>query len=236
MQRYFTSTSDNNIILSKDDIFHIIKVMRMKKGDFFEINNDGNIYLAQIEKIEPFSFKIIEKLDEYHELSKKITLLYCIPKGEKINLVIQKATELGIYKIVLINSSRCVAKIENENKEKKLLRFNKIIKEAVEQCKRNNFPILNDIISFNDIVKFKSDLNLIAYENSTMTNEELKNILRNFKGESISILIGAEGGFSKEEVNYAISNDFKNISLGNRILRSETSVFYLLSILGYEFN
>lgn len=235
MQRYFTSFKDEkNITISNDDIFHIVKVMRMKINDQFEINNDGDIYLAQINSLAPFSFKILKKIDENHELKTKITLLYCLPKGDKIDLVLQKATELGVNQIVLVNSSRCIAKINDENKEKKLVRFNKIIKEATEQCKRNDLPALKDVIKFNEISNYQSDLNLIAYENSKMSNQELKDLLRNFKGNTVTILIGAEGGFSKEEVEYALKNNFISISLGNRILRSETSVFNLLSILGYE--
>lgn len=235
MQRYFTSFKDEkNITISNDDIFHIVKVMRMKINDQFEINNDGDIYLAQINSLAPFSFKILKKIDENHELKTKITLLYCLPKGDKIDLVLQKATELGVNHIVLVNSSRCIAKINDENKKKKLARFNKIIKEATEQCKRNNLPALKDVIKFNEISNYQSDLNLIAYENSKMSNQELKDLLRNFKGNTVTILIGAEGGFSKEEVEYALKNNFISISLGNRILRSETSVFNLLSILGYE--
>lgn len=235
MQRYFTSFKDEkNITISNDDIFHIVKVMRMKVNDQFEINNDGDIYLAQINSLAPFSFKILKKIDENHELKTKITLLYCLPKGDKIDLVLQKSTELGVNQIVLVNSSRCIAKINDENKKKKLARFNKIIKEATEQCKRNNLPALKDVIKFNEISNYQSDLNLIAYENSKMSNQELKDILRNFKGNTVTILIGAEGGFSKEEVEYALKNNFISISLGNRILRSETSVFNLLSILGYE--
>lgn len=235
MQRYFTSFKDEkNITISNDDIFHIVKVMRMKINDQFEINNDGDIYLAQINSLAPFSFKILKKIDENHELKTKITLLYCLPKGDKIDLVLQKATELGVKQIVLVNSSRCIAKINDENKKKKLARFNKIIKEATEQCKRNNLPALKDVIKFNEISNYQSDLNLIAYENSKMSNQELKDLLRNFKGNTVTILIGAEGGFSKEEVEYALKNNFISISLGNRILRSETSVFNLLSILGYE--
>lgn len=235
MQRYFTSFKDEkNITISNDDIFHIVKVMRMKINDQFEINNDGDIYLAQINSLAPFSFKIIKKIDENRELKTKITLLYCLPKGDKIDLVLQKATELGVNQIVLVNSSRCIAKINDENKKKKLARFNKIIKEATEQCKRNNLPALKDVIKFNEISNYQSDLNLIAYENSKMSNQELKDLLRNFKGNTVTILIGAEGGFSKEEVEHALKNNFISISLGNRILRSETSVFNLLSILGYE--
>ncbi|MBR1581646.1 MAG: 16S rRNA (uracil(1498)-N(3))-methyltransferase [Bacilli bacterium] len=236
MQRYFVSCNNDNITVSNDDIFHITKVMRMKIGDEFEVNNDGDVYLCKVSGLNPFNFEIIKKYDEDHELRVYTRLLYCIPKGEKIDLVIQKATELGVNEIVLVNSSRCIAKITNENKSKKLERFNKIAKEASEQCKRTKLPIIENVIDYKDIVKFKSDMNLIAYENATSSLKDLRNKLDKFDGKSISILIGAEGGFSKEEVEYASNNDFEIITLGKRILRSETSVFYALSILGYHFD
>ncbi len=234
MQRYFVSCDKSNIILAEDDIFHVIKVMRMKVGDKFEINNDGEIYLAEITSIKPFEFKILEEVKVNNELSKKIRLLYCLPKGEKLDLVLQKATELGVYDIVLINSSRTIAKIDDSNKEKKLIRYNRIIKEATEQCKRNHCPKILDVIKYNDIKNYLCDINLIAYENCKDTVEDLKNIIRNNDYSSISILVGPEGGFSKEEVDYSLSIGFKEISLGKRILRSETSVLYLLSVLSYE--
>lgn len=234
MQRYFTSCSDNNISISEDDIFHILKVMRMKKADRFEINNDGDIFVAEITSTSPFLFKIVDKLEQNHELGKKITLLYCLPKGDKIDAVLQKATELGVYKIVLVNSSRTIAKIIPENKEKKFFRFNKIIKEAAEQCKRNIKPICDEIIDFKNICDYKSDLNFIAYENADQKLMDLHNKLKSSDYQSVSVLIGAEGGFSKEEVDLAVKYGFDIISLGSRILRSETSVFYLLSVLGYE--
>lgn len=236
MQRYFVSFKNvDDIILSEDDIFHITHVMRMNNGDNFEINNDGDIYVALITNVNPFEFKIIKNIEEDHEISKDITLLYCIPKGDKIDLVLQKATELGVKNIVLINSSRTVAKINSSNKEKKLIRFNKIIKEAVEQCKRTYKPEILDIIDYKDIKKYLCDLNFIAYENCNDKVSDLKTLLNNFNKKSISILIGAEGGFSKEEIDYALNLGFSEISLGKRILRSETSVFYLMSVLSFYF-
>ena len=117
----------------------------------------------------------------------------------------------------------------------KLIRFNKIIKEAVEQCKRTYKPEILDIIDYKDIKKYLCDLNFIAYENCNDKVSDLKTLLNNFNKKSISILIGAEGGFSKEEVDYALNLGFSEISLGKRILRSETSVFYLMSVLSFYF-
>ena len=122
MQRYFVSFQSNDkIVIDKDDIFHIKNVMRMKVGDRFEINNDGQILLAEITNLmNTFEFKIIEKRDENHELNGYVRLLYCLPKGEKTELVIQKAVELGVSEVVLINSTRSIAKITKENKDKKI--------------------------------------------------------------------------------------------------------------------
>ncbi|MBO8427274.1 MAG: 16S rRNA (uracil(1498)-N(3))-methyltransferase [Firmicutes bacterium] len=237
MQRYFVSSINNNgnIILSKDDIFHILKVLRMKVGDKFEINDDGIIYLAEISILDPFKFSIIKTIDENRELLVNVTLLYCYPKKEHLEIALQKATELGVNKIVLVNSNYVDIRITNDNINKKFIRFNKIIKEAGEQSKRTVLPTIYDkVIDYREINKFKSDLNLIAYENSTSSTKLLKNYLENSRYKDISILVGPEGGFTKSEVSYALENDFKEISLGKTILRSETSVIYLLSVINYE--
>lgn len=233
MQRYFGNYENGNIVLSKDDIFHICKVMRNKINDNFTIVSNDKVYLASVVNIDPFDFKIVKELDENHEINGYVRLLYCLPKGEKIDLVIQKAVELGAHEIVLINSSRCVRKFNNSDFSKKLVRYNKIIKESSEQCKRIKLLKMNDLIDFEDIIKYKADKSFIAYENSNYSLKDLNNDLLNSKGKTINILIGAEGGFSKEEVEYAFHNGFKIVSLGPRILRSETSCFYFLSLLSF---
>lgn len=234
MQRYFASLNKNKeIVIDNDDIFHILKVMRMKKGDRFELNLDGEIYLCELASQSPFLYEIISKKEENHEINGYIRLLYCLPKGEKVDLVIQKAVELGVNEIVLINSERSIAKITNENKEKKLIRFNKIIKEASEQSKRTNLPVLKDVISFKDIKNYDADLSFIAYENTSMSLNDLENELKKASGKTVNVIVGPEGGLSKEEVNYALSLKYIEISLGKRILRSETACFYILSLLSF---
>ena len=233
MQRYFAKKINENIILSENDIFHIQKVMRMKTGDKFQIVVDNEAFNAEITSFNPFSFKLNEKIINSPELTGYIRLLYCLPKGEKLDLVIQKAAELGVKEIVLVNSSRCVRKIESEDKDKKISRFSKIIKEASEQCKRVELMKLTDIIDYKDIDKYKADKSFIAYENSEEELSSLYEDFRNIDGKTINILIGSEGGFSREEVEYAIKCGYKSISLGKRILRSETSCFYALSLLSF---
>ena len=234
MQRYFASkNSKNEIIIANDDIFHITKVMRMKKGDNFELNVDGDIYLCSLQSSSPFSYEILKVINENHEINGYIRLLYCIPKGEKTDLVIQKAVELGVNEIVLINSERSIAKITKENKDKKISRFSKIIKEAAEQSKRTTLPILKDVISFKEIENYPADISFIAYENSKNSLDDLENELKNIKGKTVNVIVGAEGGLSKDEVSLALSLNYKEITLGKRILRSETACFYILSLLSF---
>lgn len=235
MQRYFASLDNlGNVILNKDDVFHIEKVMRMRINDQFEANVNGTIYLLQISGFNPLKYSNISiNKEEMHELNGYIRLLYCLPKGEKTDLVIQKAVELGIKEIVLINSTRSIAKIDSSNKDKKLARYNKIIKEASEQSKRTNLLTLTDVISFNEINNYQADINLIAYEKSNKSLLDLENILNNVKNKVINVIIGAEGGLTIEEVNYAFKLGYLDISLGNRILRSETACIYIMSLLSF---
>ena len=234
MQRYFASYDKfKNIVICDDDIFHITKVMRMRPGDQFEINLDGDIKLAEFVSSSPFSYKIIKEFNENHEIEGYIRLLHCLPKGEKTDLVIQKAVELGANEVVLINSERSIAKITKENKDKKIQRFNKIIKEASEQSKRTNLMKLNDVISFKEISNYPGDINLIAYENTNNTVKNLSDILKDAKGKTVNVIIGAEGGISKSELQIALDNNYQEISLGKRILRSETACFYILSLLSF---
>lgn len=229
MQRYFVRQIENDIVIfDKDQIHHIVNVMRMRIGDKFTVVYEKQAFLAGISSTNPLKVEILENLNEEHELKNHITLLYCIPKGEKLDLVIQKATELGVSEIILVQSERCIAKITKENKEKKLVRFNKIALEASEQSKRTNVPVIEKVIDFKDIGKYNFDHSFIAYEDEGEISFKQK--IENIKeGETIGVIIGSEGGFSRREVDYAISKGYESISLGKRILRSETAVFYALS-------
>ncbi len=234
MQRYFVNLKNDNVCFDPLDIYHIEKVMRMNVNDNIELVIDSKLYLGKIVSFHPtFKVEIVNEIERNTELNKYIRLLYCIPKGEKTDLVIQKATELGIDEIILVNSSRCIAKINKDNLNKKILRYNKIIKEASEQSKRLKLMKLDTVIDFKDINKYNEGLSLIAYEKEQSTSKDLKDLLENNENKIINILIGSEGGFSEEEVDYAIKNRFKSISLGRRILRSETACIYLMSLLSF---
>ncbi len=234
MQRYFVTGSVDNVSFQEGDVFHIQKVMRCKENDFIEVVLDSCAYLAKIQTLNPLNVKIIQQLEEKRELNNEITLLYCLPKGDKLDLVMQKATELGVKRIVGIESSRTIIKIDESNKRKKIERGNKIIKEASEQAKRTSLPIFNEIVNFKYINNYLSKHNFIAYEEEALKSNTLFDDLKIIKkGEAITILVGAEGGFSKEEVAYANSVGFKSVSLGKMILRSETAAIYFISVLSF---
>ena len=230
MQRYFIDKNYDHIEFNNEQLHHITKVMRMNINDKIEAVFNSKCYLLNITSLSPFSFEIIETLTSNSELNVDITLLYCLPKGDKLDLVIQKATEIGVKNIILVQSSRCVCKYKKEDYIKKITRLNKIILEASEQSHRFILPKIIDIIDFKDLKKYQFNHNFIAYENEKTTS------LNSFtfkKNESIGILIGSEGGFSIQEVKYAEENNYKAISLGKRILRSETACIYALSVLSF---
>lgn len=233
MQRYFVNEiKDNKLVLDKDQVHHIVNVMRMRVGDKVSAVCDKEVYLCEVTSSSPLVVEIKENLHENHELDNEVVLLYCLPKGEKLELVIQKATEIGVSEIILVQSERCVAKITKENKDKKLVRFNKIAQEASEQSKRNIVPTINKVIDYKDIKNYKFDHMYIAYENENQNffKDELTKVKKN---ESVAILVGSEGGFSEKEVEYASNLGYQSVSLGKRILRSETAAIFALSCISF---
>ena len=233
MQRYFVDKKENgSFILSHEQAHHILRVMRMNVKDEITICYNEEVYLCEITSTSPLTVQEKEKLHEDHELKNNVTLFYCLPKGDKLDLVIQKASELGVSEIVLVQSKWCVCKYKKEDYPKKVERFNKIALEACEQSKRNKRVIIKDIIDFKEIKNYDFDHKFIAYEKEKDLSFFDK-LTRINKGESIAVLVGSEGGFTQEEVSYASENGFYSISLGKRILRSETAAIYVLSVIAF---
>lgn len=231
MQRYFVSLINNSIQFSNEDVHHILKVMRGKIGDRIELVFDHCLYLGEIIKLNPFEIKLVEKLSQDVELKNEITLFFALAKGDKNEFVIQKATELGVKKIVFLNSTRSVVKLKQEDFDKKINRYQKIAKEASEQSHRLLIP---EIIGVYDIKKIPSSLlaerNFLAFEvDAGMTTNTFKDLKEN----SYSVLIGAEGGLTEQEVEILSGQGFERISLGKRILRCETAAVYALSVLSF---
>ena len=220
------------LVIDTNDINHIKNVFRKEKGDIVRAVDGSNEYLCEIEEIndKEIKLKIIEKKADKFSLDIELDAAISILKGDKMDLTIQKLTELGINKIIPIAVKRCVVKLD-----KKKDRWDTIAKEALKQC-QGVVPTVVDEIKKIDKLNLKDyDLVLVPYENE----EEvfLKDILRNLKVKPSKILyvIGAEGGFEKEEIDFLESQGAKIISLGKRILRAETAAIVTGGVIINEF-
>ena len=167
------------------------------------------------------------------ELPIHVTLYQALIKNDKFDLVIQKSTELGVTDIVPTIFARSVIKIDKEKENNKLNRYEKIIKEACEQSHRQVMPIIHQYTNLKDIKIDEDTLGIMAYENNGNLHS-FSDALANLKDyKNVAIIIGPEGGFEESEVNYLHSIGFKNVSLGNRILRTETAAIYAISVIGF---
>lgn len=232
MQRYFGILKDGKISLSEDDIFHAVNVMRGKIDDAIEVVYESKLFLARISSIVPFSLSIEKELEDNPELDKNVILYFALSKGDKIDFVVQKATELGAKKIILFSSKRCVVDFSNKDINKKLERYNKIAKEASQQSHRLAIPTVEGVVRLMDInIANIDETGFVAYEKVAGNTSESFNNLNNYN--SISLIIGPEGGFDENEIIHLNKSGFKSISLGKRILRCETAAVYGLSVISY---
>lgn len=232
MQRYFAV--DKNLNISDKDKHHIINVMRMKLNDKIEIVYDEKIYLCEINEIskKDVSYSVKDIIDINNELPVKVTIAVSLVNEKKLDFILQKCTELGVYDFILVNSDRSKIKIDGKEK-KKIERWNTITKEAAEQSHRNIKPIVRDIMSINDVSKLDYDLKLTC---STKENEKtIKNVLQNSTNcDRIIIVVGPEGGLTVSEEEKLEKNGFIPVTLGNLILRTETVPIYIMSLVNYE--
>lgn len=233
MQRYFSNLINNNeYLLSNDDSYHIKKVMRMKLKDKIEVVNNEKVYICEIISFDPVKARIIQELNEKHENDKKIILVQSLVNETKMDLVLQKGTELGVNEFYAYKAVNSVIK-ENNKSDKKIIRWQKIVKEASEQSKRNTIPIVNNIIDIKELCNIKADVKLLLSVNETSKN--IKNVLKDYqKYDTLIIVIGPEGGFTFDEEENLVQNGFIRTSLGGRVLRSETAGMVAISMINYE--
>ena len=242
MQKFFVENrqiENDKIILEGTDVNHIINVLRMKNKDEIQIGNKNSLetYIAEIEEIynDKIIANIIEKLDINNEPKVQVDLYQGLPKFDKMELIIQKTTEIGINKIIPIDMTRCVVKLNEKDVKKKIDRWQKIAEVAAKQSKRGKIPEIENKIKIKEVTNRIGDydLFLVAYEEENTNN--LKNTLKDLKiNNKIGILIGPEGGIAKEEIDNLKEAGAKVITLGKRILRTETAPIVLVSNILYE--
>ena len=232
MQRYFGRKIQGHVTLSEEDSFHLLKVMRARKGEEIEVVADEKVYLCLVESTKPLIITIKKQLKEDNELPNYVILIAALLKGDKMDYVLQKATELGVSEIILLSTSRTIVRIKGHQNDLKLGRYQKILKEAACQSKRTRIPYINNIIDFSQIDEIEASLKLIAYEGNKGSSATLNKKLASIKpGKRIAVIIGPEGGFSLPELEYAKNSGYIPVGLGKRILRAETASLYTLSVI-----
>lgn len=242
MYRFFIEdgiNSGNEIRISGSDYNHIKNVLRMKKGEEVLISDGKDReYLCAIADMtdEEVILTIEDIMGTSRELSAKIVLFQGLPKGDKMEQIIQKTVELGVAEIVPVAMKRCVVKLDAKKAGKKVERWNGIALSAAKQSKRGIIPEVKDVMSFSDAVKMAADMDafLVPYENAEGI-EGARKLVASMKGKkSIGIFIGPEGGFEDSEIELALENGAQTLTLGRRILRTETAGMTMLSILMFE--
>lgn len=242
MQRYFVDPkqmSETSVTITGEDVNHMVKVMRFRVGEkVICCNGEGRDVLAAIEELSPdeVHLHVLEELTKSRELPVEVTIAQGLPKGDKMDWIIQKGTELGAFSFWPFRSRYTVVKLDEKKEKKRVERWGKIAKEAAEQSHRSHIPHISNPLGWKELLaKAKSfDYALFAYEKDEETplSLALKEIPA---GASILLIIGPEGGFSEEEAREADQAGMKWVSLGRRILRTETASLYGLSSVSYEF-
>ena len=237
MQRFFVEPHQIHILGS--DVNHISNVLRMKQGEELWISDGGKKeYRCTIEEFSPDEvlLHIIYAQEPDYELQSRIYLFQGLPKADKMELIIQKAVELGAYEVIPVETKRCVVKLDGKKAAKKVERWKQIAESAAKQSKRMLIPNVHEVLTFKEALKYAEsmDVRLIPYE-LAKGMQETKEILADIQpGQSIGIFIGPEGGFEEKEVETAISEGAKPITLGKRILRTETAGLAILSVLMFQ--
>lgn len=227
---------ENQIVLSKEDSKHIKTVLRAKIGESITIcDGEGLDYVCEIDALEENVIaRILEKTVCKAEPQTKITLYQGLPKSDKMELIIQKCVELGIDRIVAVSTERAIVKLDKKE-DKKIERWQKIAESAAKQSGRGKIPeIGKKVLSFKEAIAEAKALDgaLIPYEKEKENG--LKSFVNTFTGQTIGVFIGPEGGFSEEEISFAMANNVLPITLGERILRTETAGMTAVAILLYE--
>ena len=236
MYHFFVSEEQikgENAYIEGSDVNHIANVLRMKPGEELLISVRGDWdYLCKIVDIETdrVNLKVLESMEQ-RELPVNITLLQGIPKSDKLEMIIQKAVELGVSEIIPVKTKRVVVKIDEKKVDTKVNRWNAIAESAAKQSKRSIIPKVYEPMSIDNALEIVKDfgVKLIPYENADGIDKTRKILDNMDKTKNIAVFIGPEGGFEESEVERIKNSGFEVITLGKRILRTETAGLALLS-------
>lgn len=233
MPRFFSDNIfEDKIVIDQEDSKHIKKVLRMKIGDELIVSSSHKMdYQCVISSLdgENVELEIISNKPNETEPTVEVVLYQALPKSDKMDLIMQKAVELGVTKIVPILTKRCVSRPDEKSMKKKIVRYQKIVKEAAKQCGRGIIPVVDEMKTFEQVIQNPDNLEkmIIFYEGGGGRINDI--VSQNQK--SVGIIIGSEGGFDLEEVEKAVDNGILKATLGKLILRCETAPLTAISIL-----
>lgn len=243
MNQFFVEPSqirDNKIVIIGKDVNHIKNVLRMKRGDEISVSNgvDQKEYRGIIEEMkEDAVFCVLAFVKEDGvELPSKVYLYQGLPKADKMELIIQKAVELGVYEIIPVSTKRSVVKLDEKKSRGKIARWQAISEAAAKQSKRAIVPKISEVMNFKEALNDcrMKQVKMIPYELAEGM-ENTKEIINSLKpGQSIAVFIGPEGGFDETEISEATEYGVKPVTMGKRILRTETAGFTILSWIMYQ--
>lgn len=235
MQRYFVKNiQEDKVILGTEDSYHIKRVMRMKIGDKIEIVYQEKVYLGQIEALDDqVQAKLIEELASSKQHIRPITLAQALVKEQKMDYILQKATELEVTEIIPFCAERSIVKADKQD-EKRKIRWEKIVKEASEQSKRTDLVKIHSILSLRELSQLDNyDVKIICSVSEKEKN--LKKLLSNIPNSATMLfVIGPEGGLSDQEEQTLMDSGFQRVSLGDTVLRTETAGLFIMSAVRYQ--
>ncbi len=236
MQQIFVNEEpiEGRFTVTGDDMHHLVRVVRIKKGEIIRVSTaSGNNYLCSVSDIldKELLVDVTEQVNST-ELSNKIYLFQAIPKGDKMETIIEKTVELGVYEIIPVQMKNCIVKLDDKKKKNKLSRYQTVALTAAKQSKRSIVPNIHEVLSFKEAMEYAAnlDLLLLPYESKNGMKDTYDVINGLQKEQSVGIFIGPEGGFDESEIEL-VKDKCKLISLGKRILRTETAAICSLSML-----
>lgn len=243
MYQFFIEPSaveKETVEITGPDVNHIKNVLRMHVGERIAAVNEteGRKYLCEIRKLEEECILcgILSEEEADTELSSKIYLFQGLPKGDKMELILQKAVELGCFEVVPVACRRCVVKLEEKKQKSRGQRWQSISEAAAKQSGRRIIPRVHEVMRFSKALAYAADMDLclIPYEKAADMEETRRLLGSAGAGQRIAVFIGPEGGFEKEEIEEAEKSGAVPVTLGRRILRTETAAITILSWLMYE--
>lgn len=243
MHQFFVDSSqilDKKVIITGSDVNHIKNVLRLQPGEEIAVKNgvDGKEYRCGIEEFTQESVICTLRFirEEGVELPSKIYLFQGLPKADKMELIIQKSVELGVFEVIPLAVKRCVVKLDEKKAAAKVNRWQGIAEAAAKQCRRGIIPAVREPMSMKEAVAYarRMDVKLIPYELAGDMTHTKKIIEAIRPGESVAVFIGPEGGFEQSEVEEALAAEIMPVTLGKRILRTETAGLTVLSWLMYH--